>query len=226
MTRKRATYGTGPLSRPSMPEFPRWPSRNNIRKWLQRRGKAEQKGIDLLVQHYGRKKSPRGYIELLQAFNERRLLGRPEIQSEVESLRNLLLVLAAQHVPYFGVRSKKRATIDNHVLARLLRDYQQALKKGYRANVARRKAALGLPGNLASASDGRIANLISRARVLFRNIVNAKRDGSIIVRGPFEERMWKFHLGGPPNEIEGVIEPSAHDPDAITVYLPEPKITQ
>jgi hypothetical protein len=220
------TYGTGPLSSPSMPEFPGLPSRENVRRWLKDRRQVEKRGIELLMEHYGRCKHTSDFLHM-RSILERRSLARPSLESEKEQLGALVLVLATDHVPFFGTRRRKRAAIDNHVLALLLDNYQQERRKGRNATVARSKArdAKNLEGKLARASDRRIENLLVRARAMFRALISIEPDASIRPRGDFEARIWHFHLNGPSRRSEdAIVEWSANDPNGVVVF--DSKVTE
>lgn len=212
-----------------MPRFPRIPSWNNIEKWLKARKEMELAGIELLTRHYSARGSEHDF-ESIRMLLERRSVSRSALQSENERLQALLLALATDHVPFFTAKEKKRATVDNHLLARLLRDYQQEIKSGRTPRSARSKAARKLPGKLANASDARIKNLLAKARTAFRNLVVLTSKGSLRPIRAREAHIWQFLLESrapSDNRIRARREPHATDRDGIVIVdLHDPPITK
>lgn len=226
--RKRVTYGTGSLSKPSMPEFPGWPSRENVQRWLMTRREAEERGIKLLIKHYSHRQHSSDFLHF-RSVAERGTVPRSSLESENDLLRALVLALATHHVPFFSAARKKRATINNHVLAVLLQNYQQERRKGRSSTVARSKAraAKNLKGMLARTSDRRIKNLLVIARVKFKALISIEADASIKPRGDFEARIWHFHLTGPGHSRgseDAIVEWSANDPNGVVVT--DSKVTE
>lgn len=224
--RRRITYGSGRLSRPSMPEFPRHPSLNNIKEWLRERNKFEQEGIELLIAHYCERLPKSTDInEYFRALLERRAVSRSSLESEYEKLRSLLLALASDHVPYFSSSRRKSSTIDNHALARLLDDYYGQLRKGHRPIEARAIVRRRMHGRLAGATDARMQNLLSKARKMFMDtVVKIATNNSLEPIGPFEARIWDFHLNGPRSDLASRVtrEPNPDNPDGVLINIESP----
>lgn len=220
--RKRATYGSGPLSRPSMPAFPGWPSRNNLKKWSRTRSEAEQQGIQLLIEHYASQSGSVSDFQLVRSLLERRSIAAPSLETEAEQLRALVLALATDHVPFFSPKRTKRTAIDVYVLAQLLKRYQEELNKGRSAREARSKAKVtkGLCDKLAGVSDRRIQNLLSQARTAFKALVTLGPEGAITPVGDLERRIWQnLTRAESLNENAHVtVEWSSADPDSVVVF--------
>lgn len=220
--RKRATYGSGSLSRPSMPTFPGWPSHNNLKKWSKARRKTEEQGIKLLMEYYASQHRSLSEFQVIRSLLERRSMNLSSLESEAEQLRALVLALAEQHVPFFKPKRTKRAAIDIYVLAHLLNSYQEEVKKGLGRRRARSKAqtAEGLRGKLEGVSDRRIQNLLAQARTTFKELVTAGSDGSITPAGKLEARVWqKLKSARPVNNDASIsVEWSPNDADSIVVF--------
>jgi hypothetical protein len=191
----------GRLLKPSLPEYPGWPSLKNVNEWRRRTIESEQEGIALLFKHYD--------------------LGNSELQAERDKYLELILVLARHHVPFFRTRKTKRPVWDSFVLAQLLQNYQDNVKKSYLPRAARSAAKQKLPPKLAiDITDKTIENRVAHALVRFKYLVKTTRDGSVTPMGDFEARIWQFLLDG--LDVGGRVGPVPNDPDAVMVSgLPE-----
>ncbi len=215
-SRARATYGKGPLSRPSIPDRPGWPSKNNNKKWLTAIQRAHNTGIDLLLKYYSEEAKVQRRAEPWSVVGWPVL--KSSILSETEVLRNLVICLAMDHVPFFQVRKKKKKAVDNHVLAKLLHEYYGALQENHDKHAARKKAARKLPRS-ARLSDRRIQNVLSQARRMYiNNLVVVTEDGSLRPTGKLQGRLWGSLVKGAPSSAIA-IEPDPHDSDGILVPL-------